>query len=237
MAGTLVLVGAGEFLEGMAAVDRWLIARVPDPPARVAIVPTAAAQEDPRAWTDMGESHYRRLGAQVAPVFVRDRATADDPDLVAAIRAANFVYLSGGSPGHLLESIRATATWQAMLDVYHRGGILAGCSAGAMVLGGRTRVRRSSMPGPPQPFSWDWDEGLGLLPQVVVAPHFDRMNAERLQGYREGMAAGHTLVGIDEHTAAVGDGQTWQVMGRGAVTLFTGDTTVRHPAGSSFSLP
>ena len=236
MAGTIVLVGAGEFLEGMAAVDRVLISRVPDPPARVAIVPTAAAQEDPRAWTDMGESHYRRLGAQVESVFVRDRETADDPAFASAILRANFVYMSGGSPGFLLESIRDTRTYAAMLDIYHRGGVLAGCSAGAMVLGGMTRVRRGGMPGPPQPFSWDWAQGLGLLPQVIVAPHFDRMNEERLRGYRDGMPPGFVMLGIDEHTAAVGDGTHFEVMGRGAVTVFHGEGSVRYSVGEQFTI-
>lgn len=236
MAGTIVLVGAGEFLEGMAGVDRMLIAMVPDPPARVAIVPTAAAQEDPRAWTDMGESHYRRLGAQVESVFVHDRATADDPSCAGAILRSNFIYMSGGSPGHLLESIRDTRSWSAMLDVYHRGGILAGCSAGAMVLGGMTRVRRSSMPGLPQPFSWDWAQGLGLLPRVIIAPHFDRMNEARLRGYRDGIPANYVMLGVDEHTAAVGDGSRFEVMGRGAVTVFRGEDSTRYSVGEQFVL-
>ncbi|MSQ26974.1 MAG: hypothetical protein EXR51_02405 [Dehalococcoidia bacterium] len=236
MAGTIVLVGAGEFLEGMAAIDRILMARVPDPPARVAIVPTAAAQEDPRAWTDMGESHYRRLGAQVEPVFVRDSETANDPAFSDAILRSNFVYMSGGSPGYLLDSIRDSRSWTAMLEVYHRGGILAGCSAGAMVMGGITRVRRSGMPGPPQPFSWEWAEGLGLMPNVIVAPHFDRMNEERLRGYREGMPPNFVMLGVDEHTAAVGDGNSFEVMGRSAVTVFRGESSTRYPAGERFTI-
>ena len=231
MTGTIALVGAGEFLEGMAEIDRLLIARVPDPPARVAIVPTAAALEDPRAWTDMGVPHFQRLGAQAEAVFVRDQITADEPELAAAIRRANFVYMSGGSPGYLLEAIRGTQCWEAMQQVLQQGGVLAGCSAGAMVLGGKTRVRRGGAG-----FNWDWDDGLGLLPGVVIAPHFNRMTGERLQGYREGMPPDYTLVGVDEHTAAVGAGSQWQVLGRGGVSVFRNGGMERYESGAQISL-
>ena len=237
MPGTIVLAGAGEFLECMAEVDRHLVGLVPDPPARVAIVPTAAAQEDPRAWTDMGVPHFRRLGAQAEPVFVMDRQMAEDPAMAESVGRANFVYMSGGSPGYLLETIRETPVWKAMLAIYEGGGVLAGCSAGAMVLGGMTRVRHGHRPGPPQASGWDWATGLGLLPRIVVAPHFNRMSEERLKGYRDGMDSGLVLLGVDEHTAAVGDGQHWTVMGRSGVSVFQGDTVVRYEAGQQFTLP
>ena len=64
-----------------------------------------------------------------------DRASADDPVLAERIRDANFIYLSGGKPDYLLQTSINTRALEAILDVYRRGGILAGCSAGAMVMG------------------------------------------------------------------------------------------------------
>src|SRR5437763_1978950 len=98
MAGTIALVGAGEFLEGMAEVDRYLIGRTPEQPARIVILPTAAGLEDVRPWTDMGMPHFKRLGAQADPIFVLNRADADDPLMAHAVRESNFVYMSGGNP-------------------------------------------------------------------------------------------------------------------------------------------
>lgn len=238
MPGTIALVGAGEFLEGMAAVDRHLVAQVPDPPARVAIIPTAAAQEDPRAWTDMGVPHFQRLGAQAQPVFVMDRSSAADPNMAERVRQANFVYLSGGSPGYLLESLRDTPVWEAMQEVYRRGGVIAGCSAGAMVLGGLTRVFRGPRnPQAPRDINWEWAEGLGLLPGIAVAPHFNRLAGERLARYIDMLPPALALLGVDEHTAAVSDGATWQVMGRGGVALFHQGGNTRYETGQRFTLP
>lgn len=237
MPGVLALVGAGEFLEGMAEVDRYLIGRVPDPPARVAVVPTAAGLEDPRAWTDMGVPHFKRLGADAAAVLVVDRTTADDPEMAGAILSTNFVYLSGGQPGYLLETLRGSLVWEAIREVHEKGGVLAGCSAGAMVLGGFTRVRRlGAPPGPPSSDSWTWAEGLALLRGLAVAPHFNRMTPDRLEGYLKGAPAGHAILGVDEHTAAVGDGVQWTVMGRGGVGLIRDGRMVRYESGETFAL-
>ena len=237
MPGTIALVGAGEFLEGMAEVDSHLISQVPDRPARVAIVPTAAGLEDPRAWTDMGVPHFQRLGAQAEPVFVRDNKDANDPSMAEAIRNSNFVYLSGGSPGHLLQSLQATQVWSAIQDVLGKGGVLAGCSAGAMVLGGQTRVMRSAnRTGPPANQDWVLAPGLSLIPNVVVAPHFNRMTEERLEYLLAQVPEYLFILGVDEHTAAVGDGSQWTVMGRGSVYLFDHKTSTRFQPGQQFSL-
>lgn len=240
MAGTLALVGAGEFLEGMSEVDRHLMERVPGGQARVVILPTAAGLEDTTPWTDMGEAHFGRLGAAVSHAHVIDKLSADDPAHAAMVRAANFVYLSGGSPGHLLKSLEGTLVWDAIQAVYAAGGVLAGCSAGAMVLGGMTRVRRDGAPpGPPSDLTWTWATGLSLLPGIVVAPHFNRQTPERLRSLMESVPGQHVVVGVDEHTAAVSceASDEWVVMGRGTVSVLHGAETARHLEGQRFSIP
>lgn len=56
--GTLALVGAGEYLPGVEAIDRFLLSRLPAP-RRVVCLPTAAgaeAAERLRYWADLGTS-------------------------------------------------------------------------------------------------------------------------------------------------------------------------------------
>lgn len=240
MAGTIALVGAGEFLAGMAEVDRYLMERAPEQPARVIVLPTAAGLEDTKPWTDMGVAHFRWLGAQVDYADVLDNISANDPAHAAKVRAANFVYLSGGSPGHLLTSLQGTLVWEAIQAVYNDGGVLAGCSAGAMVLGGTTRVRRAGAPaGPPSDLSWEWATGLSLLPGIIVAPHFNRQTPERLRGLVSSVPAEHVVVGVDEHTAAVSVEGTddWLVMGRGTVSVIHGEAHDTYQPGQRFSIP
>ena len=223
--GTVALVGSGEFLPTMDPVDRALIARLPDRP-RVAVVPTASAPDgDPvfERWLRMGVEHFTRLGAAVTPIPLRTRADADDPDLAAGIARTNFVYLSGGKPSYLRETFEGTACWQAIVDIFENGGVLAGCSAGAMVLGGKM-LRFRPVPGPA--------DGLGLLPGIIVIPHFDefRVNPGPFLGLLPDTV---TVVGVDGGTALVGSPGQWTVEGKGSVTVFDGGNRLSYLAGQA----
>src|SRR5712692_3372542 len=102
----VALAGSGEFLPGMAAIDRELLALAPG--GRVAVLPTAAGLEDPAAWARMGVEHFMRLGARPAHVPLHRRADAGDPAVLAALAASDLFYLSGGTPDHLLDSLAGT---------------------------------------------------------------------------------------------------------------------------------
>jgi cyanophycinase len=91
--GPIALVGSGEFLPGMEAVDAALLA---GRPARAVFLPTAAAPEGPETverWLTLGTDHYRRLGVEPIPLAVLDRGDADDPTLASQVAGAGLVYL------------------------------------------------------------------------------------------------------------------------------------------------
>ena len=69
MNGLIALVGSGEYLETMGAVDRCLLAQARRaPPVTVVCVPAAAGQEGDAGverWMQMGVKHFTSLGAYV----------------------------------------------------------------------------------------------------------------------------------------------------------------------------
>src|SRR6266566_1792441 len=199
--GTIALVGAGEFLPPMLPVDKFLVERLNETP-RVAIVPTASAPDGgdvPERWAKMGVEHFAQLGVAVEPVMVLDHADADDNTIVSQLAAANFVYFSGGKPRYLLETIQGTAAWQTILEMFVRGGIIAGCSAGAMVLG-------SALFDFPQ--VWRTVPALGLVPGIAVIPHFDQLPAWMASAIIRPRRK-VTVIGIDGATALVGSNNQW----------------------------
>src|SRR5437588_12801405 len=106
--GTVALIGAGEYLPPIVAVDKVLLERVGSRP-RVVVLPTAAALDGPgvaERWAQMGVKHFSQLGATVEPVMLLQRADADNSKIVDQNTAANIVYLSGGKPRYLLESLK-----------------------------------------------------------------------------------------------------------------------------------
>jgi hypothetical protein len=85
-----------------------------------------------------------------------------------------------------------------------------------------------------------WAPGLGFFPGVLFAPHWDMVDTW-IPGARAFIQAaapadGH-LISLDERTAMVGDGETWQVSGVGGVGVYRAGAWVgEHRAGASFTL-
>jgi cyanophycinase len=217
----LALVGSGEYLPAIEPLDRDLIGRLQGPP-RVACLPTAAGQEGAERisyWSRLGIDHFALLGAQVEAVPVVDRASADDAALAAAIARSNFVYLSGGKPDYLYTTLAGSLAWEAILSVLASGGILAGCSAGAMVLG----EKFFGFPG--------WKPGFNFLPGVTIMPHYDEVPEAMIRVLRALTGKGLTLVGIEANTALLQDGGRYEVLGSGGVTVWAGGNKARYTHG------
>lgn len=234
MSGPIALVGSGEFTPALEPVDRLLLDAVGGRSARVAILPTASAPDGGEVfarWGRMGRAHFEALGAQVEVVAVRERADASDPAPVAAIGAADLVYLSGGKPDHLYDVLVDTPLLAALRAMWERGGALAGCSAGAMVLAGARMSFGGRVPMPSR-----WRDGLGFVPGAAVAPHYDRWPEAMMAPLVLLAPAGTVVLGIDEETALVTRGAAWQVHGPGRVTAWRGSHRTRHTDGDTIRI-
>jgi cyanophycinase len=239
MAGPVALVGAGEFLPHMAAVDRVLLAATGRPRPRVVILPTASAPDGDavfQGWGDRGVAHFSELGAEVEPVLVRTAHDGADAAALQAIGEADLVYLSGGHPGHLATVLLCSPLGDALRAASARGAVIAGCSAGAMALTPRTMAPRRVV-RLPIPVLWPlrWVDGLDLVPATVI-PHYNGF-PETLSALVVLQAPRRTVVlGIDDDTAAIGRNGVWQVHGAGRVTVWRGRHRERFRPGDAFRL-
>ena len=198
MAGRLALVGSGEYLPVLSEVEDWLFA---DNPRVYVQLATAAAPEGDTSlahWHDLGRQAAERLGAEQVVVDIRTREDAMDPRWVPLIERAGLVYLSGGNPTFLAKTLSGTLAWDAIRATWARGAGLAGCSAGAMVMGGSIQHFRRPGAAPV--------EGLGVVPDARILPHFDRYTRWLPDmALRPFVAHGGTVLGIDEDTALVAE--------------------------------
>jgi len=227
MNGTIALVGSGEYLDPMEKVDRVLLSRVGDP--CVVCLPTAAGEEGERSiqhWSQLGVDHFTKLGAKAEAVKVVDRATANNVSLAEKIRGANFVYLSGGKPDYLLKTLRDSKAWAAINDVLNRGGVVAGCSAGAMIMGDSIPNFLTIVP---------FQRAFGFLKNVIVVPHYDEFG-EKWGGAIKMVMGKQTLVGIDGNTALVCRDHRYQVVGSGGVTVWSANGKKRYTDGETVLL-
>jgi cyanophycinase len=215
----------------MADIEAGLLA---GRPPRYVQLATAAAPDGPAVvarWHSLGRAQAERLGVEAVIVAVNDRADANDPALSAHIAGAGLVYLSGGHPAYLADTLRDTVVWTAILDAWHGGASLAGCSAGAMALASWV----PSLRDPRQ----EGTIGLGLLPHLRVIPHFDTFAARapnRMAGLLRSDDPAVTVIGLDEETALVGGPRDWVVQGQRSAWRLTPEGRQQLPSGTAITI-
>ena len=225
--GYLLLEGGAEFGGRMRDPDLKAIELAGGFDAPIRIIPTAAAPDNnhQRAGNN-GIRWFQSLGAKdVLSVPLLSKIRAEDKNIAQSLREAKLIYMLGGFTHYLAQTLKDSLVWQAAIEAHQNGAVLAGSSAGAMVM---------------CEFYYDPSrgqliEGLNLVPNSLVLPHhntFGKSWASRLLEISQ-----VTLVGIDEQTGMIDDGPgTWTVYGVGSVTLYRNQKVEIYPTGRSFSV-
>ena len=198
------------------------------------------ASDDPEASARQAVDLLQRRGAvaealPVAPRFswVDLNKVVRDPALIAKVKNARGVFFTGGSQERIVDVLmpggHATPMLEAIWDVYRRGGVVAGTSAGAAIM---STVMFRDAPSVINIMKGKWvegkqiDRGLGFVgPDLFVDQHFlKRGRFGRMiplmmaKGYKYGL-------GVDENSAAVIHGDEVEVIGgKGAMLVDLSDT-------------
>lgn len=222
MAGEIALVGGEEFRVRCEEMDREIMRSSGEQPAKVLIIPTAAVTGPAKAAND-GVVHFGSLGGDSSQLMVLGRGEADNEDFIRPVNDTDVVYFTGGSPDHLMEVLRGSRLLEAILAAVEKGAVLAGSSAGAMVMGSYMR----------RPRSGGWVEALGLVPGVVVLPHHENRNPKEVSRELTADApAGLTFLGIDARTGCLGRPGGWRVVGSGNVSVYRDGDWAVYPSGA-----
>jgi cyanophycinase len=231
MPGYILLEGGAEFGGKMAEPDRRAIQLAGGPDAPISIIPTAAAPDNNhRRAGNNGVNWFKSLGAtQVEALPLIDQVSANDANIVEKIKQSRMIYLLGGFTGYLGETLKDSASWDAMLAAYEAGAVIAGSSAGAMVLCQYYY----------DPSKGQIVDGLGLVPNTLVLPHHNTFGARWVKPMSE-RVPDVVLLGIDERTGMLDDGDAgrktgWHVHGQGWVTIYRRGVPTAYRAGESFS--
>jgi cyanophycinase len=237
MNGLIALLGSGEYLPVMDGVDKYLLTHcgADGRKPRVVCLPTAAGREGEASvgrWSRMGVEHFTRLGADVRAVPVIDEESANDLEHAEAVEEADLVYFSGGNPAYLHQTMKDSLVWKSAQKVWERGGVYAGCSAGAMILGREIPDFRA--------MGLRSVSAFGVVPAAFIMPHFDAMpmfGKPLVATIRHRLKAGEMMIGVDEDTAIVGKlNQTWTVMGKSQAHVFTRDESKSYKVGETFEI-
>lgn len=218
--GSLVVAGGG--VKDPAICERF-VALAGGPDAPIVVIPTAGSGE---VYGDFwpGLQRLRNAGAvNLKVLHTRDPQQANREDFVAPLLEARGVWFSGGRQWRLVDAYLGTRTLTEIRRVLERGGVIGGSSAGATIQGsylvrGDTSANTIMM--------GDHTEGFGFLANVCIDQHLLRRNrhfdlVEVIEAHPELLG-----IGLDEDTAIVVRGDTFEVIGSGYVAIYDSTNVV-----------
>jgi cyanophycinase len=222
VAGTLALVGGGEWRDGTRDLDAALLEASGG--TEVLILPTASAYEHPERIEERAKAHFTTLGAKVRTLPVLHRTEAESEEVSEAVRDARFVYFADGSPLHLRSVVKGSALFAALLAAYRSGAVVAASGAGATVLCDPMVDPRGGA----------YTVGLGIVEGLAIFPYHGSAANHLRERSIDLLPDGAVLVGIDEETALLRlPGPKWSVEGVGAVTVYADGNAAELRAGAT----
>ncbi|MTI70590.1 MAG: cyanophycinase [Firmicutes bacterium] len=251
--GALVIIGGALDPENGAIYNKIIeLTNKPREEVKIAIIP--AASQTPSRSGGLYKSDFVDLynvleeNVKVFPIAVEDDDTTKDLDestwsnngfnegLASEILKYDAVFFTGGSQLRIMESLidedgNEGVVLKSIREIYNRGGVIAGTSAGAAIMsdpmiGAGTSFGALTQGVTDKDNYFDADDnrvfltkGLGFLENVITDQHFIKrgrfgrlitalLHTDTSMGY-----------GIDENTALVSKGNELEVIGENGVMI------------------
>ena len=212
--GTLLIVGGGT---NSAAVIEAAQHHAGGATARWVVIPSAQTDrqlESPKVPEFIGkQGHFTLLHA-------RDRVVADSEAFVAPLLTATAVWFDGGRQWRLADTYGETRTEQALRELLSRGGLIAGSSAGASIMG--SYLVRGAPSGKETLMAPGHERGFGFLKNVSIGQHIVTRRQEADLARLVAVHPDVLGIGIDESTAIVVRGNIFTVIGPSLVAITDG---------------
>lgn len=212
--GKLIIIGGKEDKENAKEILHEVAKGVGN--GKLCIVSVASAVGD-ELW-EIYRSVFRDLGVKhMSHLDVVHRKESIDHLAFKAVKDASAIFFTGGDQLKITSELGGTIVLERIMDIFHQGGVIAGTSAGASVMGeimmtsglSDSSFRIGNLRMAP---------GLGLTSCMIIDQHFaERGRIGRLIG-----AVAHNPkylgIGIDEDTAIIlEDKVKFTVIGSGTV--------------------
>jgi cyanophycinase len=216
--GPLIIIGGHEDKEGRKTILSEVAKRLNGGKLVVATV----ASHQPEGYFDAYKAAFGSLGVEdLVEFYVEERSETLDAEALTCLEGAAGVFFTGGDQLRISSQIGDTPVERRVREIHAAGGVIAGTSAGASVMSDTMLVRGSSAESH-RIGDLNMAPGLGLLRDAIIDQHFaERGRIGRLLG---AVAQNPRVLGIglDEDTAAIVEGDAFQVIGAGAVYVVDG---------------
>ena len=203
-AGKLFIIGGGSVTSAM--IDKMILETKIDKEGYGVILPMSSEEPDSAVlefrtlFSDRGCNNMYGVSFRKGEPFAESR--------IDSIRNARLVFMSGGDQSRFMDIIKDTRVKEAIHEVFNRGGLVGGYSAGAALMS-KKMITGNELKYPDNPVAFnniehenvEIIEGVGMLDRVIIDQHFikrkrlNRMITASIENPDQ------MCVGIDESTA------------------------------------
>lgn len=257
--GNIAFLGSGETSLAGGRIFEHLARQIPAP-LRIAVLETPAGFELNSAQVagrvaDFLKTRLANYKPQIDLIPARKKGTAfspDDPELLAPLLHANFIFMGPGSPTYAIRQLQGSLAWD-ILRARHRLGAALVFSSAATI-----SVSQWSLPVyeiykvgldvhvvPGLNFFEGFETSLSFIPHwnntdggLDVDTSRCFVGQERLNEWCSQLPAGQTTLGLDEHTGLILDFEKREglVLGVSSISLVRQCDPAIFPSGSTIPL-
>ena len=218
--GCLIIIGGGEDRDPKG--ERAILREVAKHVRGGKLILATVASHRPEGYFAEYEKAFADLDVgELVELYVEERSRAGDREKLSVLDDAAGIFFSGGDQLRITSQIGDTGIEAKVRALYERGGVVAGTSAGASVMS-ETMLIKGTSKVTHRIGDLHMAPGMGLVRDVIIDQHFaERGRFGRLIG-----AIAHNPrilgLGIDEDTAAMVEGDSFKVIGSGAIYVLDG---------------
>lgn len=199
-----VLIGGGEVGRGRTTyetkeIDDEIVKMTDKENPTFLFIGLASSFSD--SYYDTMKKIYKNLGC--TPVYLKKKNMIHNPDLVKEkIENADIIYIAGGDTVKLLEDVYEYHLDSLLREAYERGCVMAGLSAGAILLSREGFSDAKILRGESE--KHHFIDGLGFVP-ISICPHY-RASDVKLEELKD------ELKGSKKKVYGIGNGVALKVM-------------------------
>lgn len=219
--GNLVIIGGGSRPD-------YLISKIVDlaggKNAKIMIIPNASSVESEVGISQRKE--FLKSNPKNVNYIIFDNKNADK--YLKQMEGVTGVFFSGGDQKKLIKSLENTKLFEKIKDIYNKGGVIAGTSAGAAVM---SQIMITGEEITTKKAEGDFvsikennvktSKGFGFVNKAIIDQHFIKRKRENRLLSLSIENPDIPCIGIDESTAIiVKDNDTFEVLGESNVMIF-----------------
>lgn len=175
---------------------------------RMLFIPTAGNLDEDIWWIDKDRDVLGKMGFQITELDIEH---ASKKDMERALSNTDIVYVAGGNTFYLLKQLRVTGFDDLLTTYINSGGLYAGASAGALIMGPDIGAI-ASMDEPEKVQGLESAKGLGFV-NIVPIPHYDmKARTQTIDEIKKKYSDKYEMVLLTDDQAIVIEDGEWSVV-------------------------